>query len=99
MATNENAAAKRAYLKAGGDLDKAADALSEQVKENPGEFPTITGSEEKMMREMFKKVSQQVVTDMPHLAGNPEGICNESIKRITADPKMVADFAAKWREH
>lgn len=80
----EKAAAKRAYLKAGGDVDKAADALAVQVGQHPADFPGIRRLADQIMRERLEKLIIEVVMDMPDLAGNPEAIVAEAKLRLSA---------------
>jgi hypothetical protein len=68
---NNRTAAKRALLIAGGDLEKAADVLAEQVKLHPANFPEMWRDVDLKIREKLEKIVTEVSKERQHPPRDP----------------------------
>jgi hypothetical protein len=74
-----------ATMKAGRDPERGASILADAVRASPQDFPTITAEAEAALERKLATMAEEVLRDMPHLAGNPEAIAEEGIRRLKAE--------------
>jgi hypothetical protein len=82
MNSSEKAAILRSVMKAGRNLEQAASILQTEWWANPDAFPEVTRKAEKLLRDQLAAICKQVLQDMPHLAGDPEAIADEGMRRL-----------------